>query len=79
MNMVAESSPGSGMQRVVDVELLLDLLVGDHLLGPGHLLDLGAHGLAVLEDERHDGAHRHPAAALQLDDRCAGTRRGPRS
>jgi hypothetical protein len=45
-------------QPVVDLELVKDLFVGGHALGPGHLLHLEPHGHPVLEgaaDDRPDG------------------------
>ncbi len=35
-------------------------LVADDLLDPGHLLDLEAHRVEALEDQRHDRTERHP-------------------
>ena len=79
MNSVADSVPGLGDQRVVDVELGLDGLVGDQLLGPGHLLDLEADRVAVLEHEGDDGPDADPPALLQGDDVRCGTASRSRS
>ncbi len=67
-NSVADSWFALGDQRVVDVELGLDRFVREHPLGPGHLLDLEAHGLAVLEHEGDDGPDRDASHPLELDD-----------
>jgi hypothetical protein len=56
-----------GKERIVDVELVLDLGVGRDALDAAHLLDLEEHGVAILEDKGEVRAHRHPPPALQLD------------
>ena len=58
--------PGARDERVVHVELGLDALVGVDALGARHLLHLEPDRVAVLEHERHDGPHRHPAPAFEL-------------
>ena len=68
MNSVADRWPGSGDERVVGVELALDGLVGQHALGPGHLLDLEADGVTVFEHECHHRSDRDPPQLLQSDD-----------
>jgi hypothetical protein len=70
MNIVADSSPGSG-SRVVGVELALDGDVAQQPLRAGHLLDLEPDGLAVFEDHRDDRTDRYPASPLQADDVAA--------
>ena len=55
-NIVAVQLARLGDHRVVGVEFDLDVLVGDELLDPGHLLDLEADRVAVLEQERDDRA-----------------------
>ena len=57
-------------QRIVDRDLLGDLVEVDDALGPDHLLDLEPHGLAVLEHERQVAADGHPPLGLQRDDRA---------
>jgi hypothetical protein len=61
-------------QRVVDGQLLGDLVVVDDALGAEHLLDLEPHGLVVLEDERQVAADADPAIGLERDDRLASRR-----
>ncbi len=65
---VADSSPGRRQQPVVDVQLVLDLLVGDHLLGPGHLLHLEPHGQPVLEGQGDHRPDADPPELLHGDD-----------
>ena len=63
MKSVAASGPSRGW-RVVDVELGLDGLVGEHALGPRHLLDLEADRVAVLEHEGDERADTDPELRL---------------
>ena len=66
-----------GDERVVDVELALHLLVGRHLLGADHLLNLEEHRRAVLEHDRDERADLHAAHFLQRGDFPAELARGP--
>ena len=70
-NNVAVSWFASGISGVVDVELGLDRLVGQHPFDPRHLLDLEAHGLAVLEHKRDEVPERDASRLLHLDDLLA--------
>ena len=67
---------GPGEQRVVRVDLVLDLLGLDDPLYAEHLLDLEPHGVAVLEHQRHQRPQRDPAPLLGFDD--AAAKLGPR-
>ena len=63
MNSVPDSSPGFGDELVVGLDLVGDGLVGEHALGPRHLLHLEAHGVGVLEHDGDDVTERDPATA----------------
>jgi hypothetical protein len=58
-------------QLVVDVDLLLDPGGVVDALDPGHLLDLEAQRLVVLEDQRDLLAHRQAPVPLVRDHGCA--------
>ena len=64
----ARQLAGVGDQRVVGVDLVRDLLVAQHALGASHLLHLEAHGVGVLEHDRHQITERDPTPPLQRDD-----------
>ena len=57
-----------GHERVVDVELSLDVRFLENTLDPEHLLHLVADGELVLEEEREVIAEAHGAAFLVLQD-----------
>ena len=57
-----------GQQLVVDVELLLEPILGHDALGPDHLLDLEQNGAPVLEQKAQAVADSDPASAREGDD-----------
>src|SRR5262245_20165337 len=55
-------------ELVVRLDLLLDLLVGEHALDACHLLDLKAHRVRVLERDRQEVAELDAATLLHRND-----------
>ena len=60
--------PVAGHQRVVRVELFLNLAVLDDPLSPDHLLHLEQDGLPVLEEESDVVSDGQPTVPLESDD-----------
>src|SRR5665213_579478 len=54
-------------EPAIGIDLMLDLLRVNHPLDAHHFLNLEEHGVAVLEDERHDRPDMHAPVFLRLD------------